>query len=218
MLLTSSDTAWDFIIIFDVASVLLYKYCTRCAFYKGLRTSFIRLTLLLLLKFSLYYLCLLRYLIALLLLRVRVQFCYLIHLYVLLSLFHLLFLLVLGDYLAEGAIQILMLSTLAIRTRFHVGHACRTWLATLLIDRCVPRRVRSRFSSPVDLAVQGYLRVLGLANAVWVPMLIIGVLGSFLAFTIVRRLHYVLLNSIYNLFNSSTQNHWSKNMSANSPH
>jgi len=201
--LTSSNTARYFIIIFNVAGVFFYEYGTCCTFYKSLGTRFIRLTLFAFLKLSLYDLLIIwyRYLIALLLLSIWMQLVDLIHLY-LLGQFYFLLLLMLGNNLTKWTIHILMTTTLAIGTWFKILHTLWTWFISLLIHWRVPRRIRTWFPRAIHFVVQWYLWMLRLAIIVLGSLFIVGELGSFLAFTIVRRLHYGLLNWIYNLFNS----------------
>ena len=142
--LTSSNAAGDFIIIFDVARVLLHKGCTRCAFYESLWTSVIRRCLL----FFVFNFCgrvlpcgLITAIIWHGALRILI---YLAHLCCLLFHFHLLIQLMLFYCLTEILIHVFVVA-LAVRTGTHalllVYKTCRRFLFVARSIRFIARYI-----------------------------------------------------------------------------
>ena len=133
---TSAYATWDFIIIFNIASVLFDENSTCCTLYELLWTSFIGFTFF---EFDRYRLLILNWASIWQHSSIWIMLYYLIHLHILLSHFHFFISFKLRNSLTEILIYVL-LSTLGIRTRLH--SLLETW-GVAWITRCIWARLNS---------------------------------------------------------------------------
>ena len=128
-ILTSSNTTWDFIIIFDVSLIFFHKYSSSSSFDKLLRTRFFTFT------FLEFYHCLLlnlviHFITMILWWHIGVLFYYLIYHHLVLNHFQLLSF-VLLNILAKSLISCFVRTPLTVRTWLH------PLLILCLVSRCI---------------------------------------------------------------------------------